>query len=166
MLIRRATVNDIEAINAIYNDEILHGIATFDSVVRNYDGALQWFNSHNDTFRPIFVAVDAHDKAIAYCSLSVFNPKDAYIGTTEISLYVDKAHQGQGIGQALLSFILDYAQKRNDILNIVAIITSSNERSKALFRKLGFAEGGEIKNVGVKFGKILSITNLYKIIHD
>ena len=162
MLIRRATVNDLDAINAIYNEEILHGIATFDSVVRSYDGAFQWFNSHNDTFRPIFVAVDDNDKAIAYCSLSVFNPKDAYIGTTEISLYVDKALQGQGIGKALLTFILDYAQKRN----IVAIITSSNERSKALFRKLGFAEGGEIKNVGVKFGKTLSITNLYKIIHN
>lgn len=75
MKIRLCTEADIDAVNAIYNYEIEHGVATFDTVIRSKDKAITWFNSHNSSNHPIFVAVDDNDKVLAYCSLSQYRDK-------------------------------------------------------------------------------------------
>jgi phosphinothricin acetyltransferase len=44
-------------------------------------------------------------------------------------------------------------------VTVVSVITSGNQSSIALHEKLGFEFCGEIKNVGVKNGRLLSIVN-------
>ena len=96
MKIRLCTEADIDAVNAIYNYEIENGVATFDTVIRSKDKAITWFNSHNTSNHPIFVAVDDNDKVLAYCSLSQYRDKDAFDTTVEISIYVDLLARRQG----------------------------------------------------------------------
>ena len=53
--IRLATIDDLDAINDIYNYEVLNGIATFDVQERTYEEAEAWFNEHDEQEHPIFV---------------------------------------------------------------------------------------------------------------
>ena len=164
MKIRLCTKADIDAVNAIYNYEIENGIATFDTVIRSKDKALAWFNSHNSSNHPIFVAVDDNDKVLAYCSLSQFRDKDAFDTTVEISIYVDLSARRQGLARALCNHTIFYAQDRADIHNIISVITSNNEKSLNLFKSLNFKDGGTLPAVGIKFGQSLGITNLYLLV--
>lgn len=164
MKIRLCTKADIDAVNAIYNYEIENGIATFDTVIRSKDKALAWFNSHNSSNHPIFVAVDDNDKVLAYCSLSQYRDKDAFDTTVEISIYVDLSARRQGLARALCNHTISYAQDRADIHNIISVITSNNEKSLNLFKSLNFKDGGTLPAVGIKFGQSLGITNLYLLV--
>ena len=141
MKIRLCTEADIDAVNAIYNYEIEHGVATFDTVIRS------------------------KDKVLAYCSLSQYRDKDAFDTTVEISIYVDLLARRQGIARTLCNHIIAYATlERSDIHNIVSVITSSNEKSLNLFKSLNFKDGGTIPAVGIKFGQTLGITSLYLLV--
>ncbi len=164
MKIRLCTAADIDAVNAIYNYEIENGVATFDTVIRSKDKAEAWFNAHNTSSHPIFVAVDDNDRVLAYCSLSSYRDKDAFDTTVEISIYVDLNARKQGIARALCNHVISYAKERSDIHNIIAVITSSNVKSLNLFNSLNFKDGGTLPAVGIKFGKTLGITNLYLMV--
>ena len=162
-MIRKAKLDDLIFINDIYNYEVINTLATFDTVQRNYEKALVWYNHHNDTNRPIFV-YELDKKVVGFCSLSDYRQLDAYAKTVEISLYVDKDSRGLGIGKQLAEHVLSYAKDRADIHNAIAVITSVNQKSINLFKKLDFQDGGTIKDTGFKFNQTLSITNLYKIV--
>lgn len=162
-MIRTATLDDVSSINKIYNYEVTNTTVTFDTQPRDESSGIKWFLAHNDSNHPIFVYV-IDDKVVGYCSLSPYRFLDAYAQTVEISLYVHKEYRKQGIGKDLCRYVLDYAKNRDDIHNIIAVITSDNEKSINLFKSFGFEDGGTIPQTGRKFGKLLSITNLYKII--
>ena len=164
MKIRFCTFNDLDTVNAIYNYEIENGVATFDTSVRSKDKAVSWYESHNRLNHPIFVATDDSNKVFGYCSLSQYRDKDAFETTVEISVYVALNSRGQGIGRKLCCYVIDYAKKRNDIKNIISVITSSNVKSLNLFNSLNFENGGTIPAVGIKFGKQLGITSLYRLV--
>jgi len=162
-MIRNALIADVEAINSIYNYEVLNSTVTFDEIERSYEDAVKWFQSHNQGNHPIFVYEQDHT-VVGYCSLSTYRTLDAFNATAEISLYIHKDYRAQGIGRQLCQSVIQYAQARSDLHNIVAVITSDNEKSLNLFKSLAFKDGGTIPQTGKKFGKYLSITNLYKII--
>ncbi len=162
-MIRFAKRDDLDSINHIYNYEILNSTVTFDTNERDINGCIEWFNNHNCTNHPIFV-YEVDNLVVAYCSLSSYRSLDAYNETVEISLYVDSKFRSEGIGKKLCNYVFEYAKSRNDIHNIIAVITSDNVKSLSLFKKFGFEDGGTIPQTGKKFGKLLSITNLFKII--
>lgn len=162
-MIRKATLDDVASINKIYNHEVINTTVTFDTQPRDESAGIKWFLAHNDSNHPIFVAV-IEDLVVGYCSLSPYRFLDAYAHTVEISLYVHKDFRKQGIGRELCRYVLDYAKNRDDIHNIIAVITTDNDKSINLFKSFDFEDGGTIPQTGKKFGKLLSITNLYKII--
>ncbi|MBE6424122.1 GNAT family N-acetyltransferase [Succinivibrio dextrinosolvens] len=163
-MIRNATLDDVSSLNKIYNYEVLNTTVTFDTLPRDNSVGIKWFLAHNETNHPIFVYVDENNDVVGYCSLSPYRFLDAYAQTVEISLYVHKDFRKQGIGRELCRYVLEYAKNRDDIHNIIAVITTDNEKSINLFKSFGFEDGGTIPQTGRKFGKLLSITNLYKII--
>jgi ribosomal protein S18 acetylase RimI-like enzyme len=54
-------------------------------------------------------------------------------------LVVHPEHRGQGIGTALLRFVIEEAKKRG-VLRLTLLTDMQNERAQALYRKLGFAD--------------------------
>lgn len=54
-------------------------------------------------------------------------------------LVVHPEHRGQGIGTALLRFVIEEAKKR-DVLRLTLLTDMQNERAQALYRKLGFQD--------------------------
>lgn len=156
MIIRLAKEEDLPALLAIYNYEVINGVATFDLHPKTYEERKEWFDAHNVGSYALIVA-EEDGKAVGYASLSPYRPKEAYISTVELSIYIDAAYRGRGIATALMDEILEIARKDEALHLVVSVITGENETSMKLHEKYGFAYCGTIHQVGFKHGRFLDV---------
>ena len=163
MVIRTAVEKDMPELLDIYNYEVEHGLATFDLNPKTMEERLVWFRDHNEGNHPLIVA-EEDGKAVGYASLSTYRPKEAYGATVELSVYIDKDYRRRGIAGELAFAILEIAKERDDIHTVISVITGGNEASIRLHERLGFVHCGTIREVGVKFGKMLDIENFQMMV--
>jgi len=162
-IIRKANLNDLEAITEIYNDAILNTVATFDTQPKTLEEQREWFSSHNST-HPILV-VEEGPNILGWASLGELSHRPAYSIAAEISLYIKKESRGRGFGKRLLEAILQEGS-RVGLHTIIARIAEGNEISIHLFESFGFNHIGILKEVGRKFGKLLDVHLMQKIFKD
>lgn len=158
MIIRTAEERDVAALRDIYNYEVLHGVATFDTEERNMEDRMAWFRAHNVGNHPLYVA-EEDGKAVGYVSLSEYRSKDAFWATVELSLYVAPDYRRRGIARMLMKDILDWAKACPEIHTVISVITDGNVASQKLHKEFGFEDCGRLREVGEKFGKRLDIVN-------
>jgi phosphinothricin acetyltransferase len=149
-IIRPATEVDLEAINEIYNDEVLHRVASWDFEPWGIEQRRQWLAEHErDVTTPVFVAEVAGEVAgMSY--LSWYRPRPGYTFTRENTVYIDARFQRQGIGALLLGALIE-AGEASELRTLIAVIESSNEASIALHARFGFERAGLLREVGFKF---------------
>ena len=152
--IRKATLDDLQAITGIYNDAILKTVATFDTEPKTLREQEQWFRKHGNRY-PILVAEEI-GRINGWASLSEWSDRCAYADTAEISLYVQESMRNKGIGKQLMQSILE-AGKRAKLHTIIASIADGNAPSVHLHEGFGFKEIGVMKEVGKKFGKRIDV---------
>lgn len=155
--IRRAAHGDLGAITEIYNEAVLTTTATFDLEPQTREDRQAWFDAHDER-HPVLVA-ERDGQVVGWSSLSVWNPRAAYAGTAETSMYVKEEHRGEGIGRQLKQAIIDEA-KRLGYHTLIAGVAEGSDASLHLNRSFGFEEVGTFKEVGHKFGKLLDVTYL------
>ena len=158
--VRKATINDLEAITKIYNEAILKTVATFDTEIKNLKEQKKWFKDHGFK-NPILVA-DFNGNVVGFASLSKYSDRCAYSNTSELSLYVKEEHQGRGIGKKLMESIIKEGCNAG-LHVIISRITEGNEKSIHLHESVGFEHIGIMKEVGFKFGKRLDVYLMQKI---
>lgn len=159
MTTRLASIDDLPAIVAIYNETIASRMVTADTETVSVEQKRTWFESHTQQ-RPLYVYEQA-GKILAWLSYKSFYGRPAYDGTVEISIYITSSSQGQGLGKKLLNF----AHQQAELLNIkvlLAFIFSHNLPSIKIFNKFGYQKWGELPNVAVMDSKYYSLTILGK----
>lgn len=153
-LIRPAIERDLEAINRIYNDEVLHRTATWDLEPWPIEQRRAWFAEHEaDATQPVLVA-DSGGECVGFAYLSIYRPRVGYRFTRESTVYVDTSAHRRGIGRALLGALIEAARVQ-PVHALVAVIEASNVASVELHRVLGYVEDGRRLQVGHKFGRWL-----------
>lgn len=163
-MIREATIEDIGALQQIYNEAILHTVATFDTEVKDEADRIQWFEEHRQS--PYGILVDEQNGVVTgYASLSRYRERKAFDGTVELSVYIDEGFRGKGIGSRLMEETLRVAQENPAIKTVVSLVTGENEHSIYLHRKFGFTYCGRFEKVGFKHGRWLDL-NFYQIIYN
>lgn len=162
-MIRRAEQKDIPALMEIYNDAILHTTATFDTEIKDRKDRESWFAEH--TGRYVIYIYEENGRVAGYASLSRYRDRKAFDPAVEISVYVHKDDRGRGIGSSLMRETLSYAEACKEIGTVISLITSENEASIHMHEKFGFSYCGQIRNAGVKFGRVLNL-NAYQMIYD
>ncbi len=160
MNIRAATEADLPQLQAIYNDEVEHGISTLDLHPRTLEDRRAWLQEHNVENHPLIVS-EENGEITGYASLSAYRAKEAYRSTVELSVYIARAWRRKGVATALMQAILTMARKDPNTHLVVSVITSGNEASERLHDRFGFTFCGTIPEVGVKFGTYQSIDNYY-----
>jgi len=160
LTIRKATIDDINAITNIYNEAITQTVSTFDTTEKTQEKMKQWFDGHGSQY-PLLVA-EQDNNVVGWAALSKYSAKRAYAQTAELSLYVYQNHQGKGIGKQLMNAILK-AGKYSGLHAALARITEGNEISVHLHESFGFTHVGTLKEVGWKFGKHLDVHVMEKI---
>ena len=158
MIIRTAEEKDMPELLAIYNYEVEHGFATFDLTPKTMEERMVWFREHNIGNHPLIIA-EEDGKAVGYASLSSYRPTEAYKTTVELSIYISRDYRRKGIAGKLASSIIEIARERDDVHTVISVITGGNEASILLHEHLGFEYCGTMKEMGMKFGKMLDIIN-------
>ncbi|KAI0776007.1 GCN5-related N-acetyltransferase [Trametes elegans] len=163
--IRDATEADLPAIVDIYNDQILHGTATFHTEPQTVAERTQWLADVRRENYPCIVAEVEGDspggtpRTVGWCNLWHYNPRQAYARSAELSLYVHKDCRGQGVGEKLLQALLAETRKQGGRFHtIIAGVTTENERTVHFWQKQGFALQGTLREVGRKFGRWLDVS--------
>ena len=174
-VVQRASKDDLAEILAIYNQSIAGKQATANLAPVTCEERMQWFEEHlNSATRPIYI-VRAETKdndntgsktlspIVAWGSFSDLYARTAYHISTEISIYLNKANHGQGLGSALTSWMLTQAPSLG-IHNVIALIFAHNQPSLGLFRKLGFEQWGYMPKVCDMEGFIADVVMLGKAV--
>ncbi|AEC18244.1 GNAT family N-acetyltransferase [Gallibacterium anatis] len=160
-LIRPAQQQDLPALLAIYNHEILNGVATFDLQPKSLAERQSWFDEHNKNNHPLLVA-EQDGEVLGYASLSRYAEKAAYNSTVELSVYIAPSARRQGIASQLMLAVIDLAKKDNATHLIVSLITGTNQASISLHQKFGFNKIGTLHQVGYKHQQFLDV-HIYEL---
>ncbi len=122
------------SVREIYRQGIETGNATFETQLPDWD---KWNASHRKDCR--LIAFDA--EVLGWAALSPVSARHVYRGVAEVSVYVKSASRGRGVGQALLSALVDESEA-NSVWTLQASIFPENEASIALHKTCGFREVG------------------------
>ena len=156
ILIRTAASADAAAIVAIYNREVTSSTATFDLVERTIDQQRQWLADRSGAFAAI-VAIDSSTAhVVGFAALSPYKERAAYRTTVEDSVYVDRAHNGRGIGRLLMTHLIATA-RNHGFHSIIARIEATGDASRGLHAACGFELVGVEREVGRKFNRWLDV---------
>lgn len=153
--IRLAHEADLPGIFAIYDEQVLHGTATFETVPKTAEQRLEWLRAHPPEKYPALVA-DSGGVILGWATLSAWSPRQAYARTAESSVYMHRDARGRGIGTALMRDLLERAPALG-IRQLIARLTDGNDASVRLHESLGFAPIGTMRRVGEKFGRVLDV---------
>jgi phosphinothricin acetyltransferase len=152
--IRPATPADIAAITRIYAEAVKHGTASFELEPPDEAEMTRRFRALLDGGYPYLVA-ELDGAVVGYAYAGPYRPRPAYRFSVEDSIYIDTGAQRRGIGRALLSRLIEEAERRGYRQMIAVIGDSAQTASIALHRALGFRLIGNIENVGFKFDRWL-----------
>jgi phosphinothricin acetyltransferase len=148
--IRLATKADLEQFAEIVNHYIENTTINFHvRPLSEDDWEATWQVLHERY--PFLVATEG-DLVRGIAWASPWKLRGAYDWTAEVSVYVRNGHEGQGIGRALCSRMLEIMDAQG-YHAIVAVIALPNEASVALHQSLGFELGGTLKRLGYKNGQ-------------
>lgn len=159
--IRRAELADASAIADIYNEAIQTTTATFDTELKTVEERTQWLQSHDER-HPVLVAV-VDGVVVGWASLTPWSERRAYDGTAETSFYVRSTHRGRGIGRGLKDAIIEEA-RRLRYHTLIARIAEDSHESIHLNECAGFVYVGTLKEVGRKFGRLLDVHIMQKML--
>lgn len=161
LMIRNARLSDVDAVTEIYNEAILTTTATFDTAPKSVSERLEWLKSHRERY-PVIVA-ELDGKVVGWASLSRWSDRSAYDDTAETSFYVNSGYRGRGVGRKLKEAIIDEA-RRLKFHTLIARIAEGGDVSLHLNESFGFVHVGTLKEVGRKFGRLLNVHILQKML--
>jgi phosphinothricin acetyltransferase len=160
MAIRPATLEDAARIADIYNQGITERRATFDTELRTADDIRARLG---DAGRFPLLVADAPDGVIGWVGLSSYRLRACYAGIAEVSVYLDRASRGGGIGRELLEAMIAAARDLG-YWKLVSRVFPFNTASRALCRACGFREVGTYEKHACLDGEWLDVIIVERLI--
>ncbi|HEX8004406.1 MAG TPA: GNAT family N-acetyltransferase [Mycobacteriales bacterium] len=100
---------------------------------------------------------------LGYLLVAPFKGRCAYRDTAEVTVYLDAAACGRGLGRAALAFAEEHARAAG-LHALLAVVCAENEPSLRAFARAGYEEVGRLREVGRKFGRLLDVVYLEKVV--
>ena len=92
------------------------------------------------------------DKPVGLAGLNPVGPSVRRRHAMALGITVAKAHQGQGVGHALMAGLLDYADNWAQVLRIELTVYHDNARAIRLYERHGFEHEGRLRAYGLRNG--------------
>ncbi len=156
LVVRASTEADLDAITAIYAENVLNGTGTFEIAPPSREDmaarragvlalGLPWLTAEIDGV------------VVGYAYAGPFRTRAAYRYTVEDSIYVTGSAHGRGVGKALLISLIDACETLGIRQMLGVIGDSANAASIKLHEACGFRHMGAIEGVGWKFDHWLDV---------
>jgi L-amino acid N-acyltransferase YncA len=136
--VRPAAPADADAVTRIYNEGIEERSSTFETAPRAAEDVLGWLAAGERW--PVLVA-DERGRVLGWARISAYSERAAYAGVGEVSVYVDAAARGRGIGSRLLEG-LEARARELGYWKLTGKLFPENAASVALVRRCGWREVG------------------------
>jgi L-amino acid N-acyltransferase YncA len=133
------------SVKAIYEDGLASGNASFQTSAPAWE---EWDAAHFKHSR--LIALDG-DTVLGWAALTPVSGRCVYAGVAEVSVYIDPASRGQGVGKALLQALITESEK-NGLWTLQAGIFPENTASVRLHEKCGFRLIGTREKIGQMHG--------------
>lgn len=150
-VIRDAEQRDWARIVAIYNSTVPGRMVTADTEPVTVESRARWFAEHTPAHRPLWVVEDQSGNMLGWVSFQSFYGRPAYNATVEISIYLDEAARGRGLGKKLLNYAIERAPEFG-MKTLLGFIFAHNEPSLKLFRAAGFEDWAYLPDIAVLDG--------------
>src|SRR6185312_10259505 len=148
--IRLARESDASGILAIYAPIVEQTAISFELAPPSEDEVRKRIRSIQSTHAWLTCEKDGMVAGYAYASK--FRPREAYLWTTEVTVYVHQAHRRRGYAKALYLSLFDILRLQG-FCTAIAVIALPNPASVQLHEQLGFTEVGVIRSAGYKLNE-------------
>ena len=148
--IRLATLNDAEAILAIYSPYISNTSFTFETEIPSTKEFQKRISDYQIQFPWLVCEINGVIAGYAYGNK--YRERTAYQWCVESSIYVHNDFQKQNIGKALYTALIEIV-KQQGFRNLYAVINLPNDKSVRFHESCGFSYFATYYNVGYKLGQ-------------
>jgi L-amino acid N-acyltransferase YncA len=178
LTIRDATLADAEAICRIYNQGIDDRVATLETETRTSAERREWLAARGPR-HPVLIAETepptisnrppaaraglAAPATSGWASLNRFNPRPVYDHVADVSVYVDRAWRGHGVGRALLGALIERARAIG-YHKLVLAAFPDNAAGMALYTRLGFTRVGVYREQGLLDGRWVDVVVMERLL--
>lgn len=155
-VVRSSNDADLEAITAIYAQNVLTGTGTFEMT----PPSLAEMTARRDAVLALglpWLVAELDEVVVGYAYAGPFRARAAYRFTVEDSIYVIGTAHGRGVGKALLLQLVAQCEKLGVRQMVGVIGDSGNEASIRLHAACGFRHTGVLEGVGWKFDRWLDV---------
>jgi phosphinothricin acetyltransferase len=155
MIIRRAERSDVPAMREIFNEVLRNSNSIYREVEVSLEERYSWFDEKIEHGFPIYGAYEG-EKLLGYAGYGTWRAAQGYRKSVELTIYVDSAHRGSGIGSKLMQTIIDDASL-NGYHVMIGAIDSANQASIDFHKRFGFVESARMPEVALKNGEWLTL---------
>lgn len=148
-LLRRARLEDTDALLAIYAPYVLETSVTFDYAVPCREAFADRLRRTGGDYP--WLVLEEEGRVTGYACAARHMERAAYQWNAVLSVYMDCACTGRGGGRALYGALLDLLTMQG-FRNAYGCVTIPNEASDALHAAFGFRPLGEFPASGYKAG--------------
>lgn len=145
MDIRKLLTTDWDQVKMIYEKGIATGNATFQTSAPSWE---EWDKSHLNNCR---IVAEIDGILTGWAALTPVSSRCVYAGVAEVSVYVDPAYSGKGIGLALLNELVALSEAEG-LWTMQAGIFPENTASLRIHEKAGFRILGVREKIGKQNG--------------
>jgi L-amino acid N-acyltransferase YncA len=142
----------VRAVQAIYAHWVRHGLASFEEVPPEAEEIDRRRQAIQAAGLPYLVAL-AGDDVIGFAYGSPYRARSGYRYSVEDSVYIAPDALSCGAGRALLTAVVDEAERLGYRQMVAVIGDSANAASIGLHAALGFRQVGTLASVGFKLGR-------------
>jgi L-amino acid N-acyltransferase len=159
-LITDATAADLPGLVGIYNEVIATSTAVYSSDPVSLEERTQWWRARRAQGYPVLVARDPE----GVCGFSTFGDFRAWPGyrfTVEHTVHVRANGRSRGTGTLLVRALFPRAAALGKHV-MIAGVDAANAASIRFHERLGFEQGGHLREVGYKFDRWLDLVFLQR----
>ncbi|MHA1559319.1 MAG: GNAT family N-acetyltransferase, partial [Alphaproteobacteria bacterium] len=151
---RPATVDDVPAVAAIYAEAVVNGTGSFELEAPSETEMAGRLRKGREAGHPWLVAED-DGVVVGFAYAGPYRERRGYRHTIQDAIYMAPTARGRGVGRALLTALIDEAERVGFRQMIAIIGDSANRASIQLHAALGFMPIGVVHDVGRKHGRWL-----------
>lgn len=165
MNLRDAVESDAAAICTIYNQGIEDRDATLETELRTPGERARWLGSRGPR-HPVLLAEreqQGQSQVLGWGSLNPFNPRPAYDGVVDFSIYIRREARGQGVGAFLLTG-MEARARDIGFHKMVLAMFDWNTPGVRLYQRHGFCTVGVYREQGVLDGRWVDVMLMEKLL--